>query len=342
MLMVIFGAGASYDSVPSRPPRTSRSEYRPPLANDLFSNRPQFVTAMRRFPRCQAIIPYLQQPAEGRPVEQVLEGLQEEAKEYPERHRQLTAIRYYLHFMLWECEQLWDQEIAKGITNYKTLLDQIEHWRSKAGERVCIVTFNYERMLEEALPTVGVTIRDLPDYITNQNYKIIKLHGSVHWGREVDTPMENLPNRNVDDVARELIDRAAELEISQRYRMVTSYPIGKWEEKALFPALAIPVETKRNYECPPEHLEALQHCIPKVTKLLVIGWRGTENNFLGMLAESLRKDVRGIIVVGGGEEGKKTLGRLHQAGISTHDITWVEGGFTDFILRRDAQHVLRS
>jgi hypothetical protein len=40
MIMVIFGAGASYDSVPSRPPRGLNARQflpnRPPLASELF------------------------------------------------------------------------------------------------------------------------------------------------------------------------------------------------------------------------------------------------------------------------------------------------------------------
>src|SRR3989337_761360 len=128
MLMVVFGAGASYDSVPSRDPKSwpkERLPDRPPLANELFDDRPLFVDAMSRFPRCQAIIPYLRHRSEDVSVEAVLEKLQAEGEEYPERYRQLAAIRFYLHFVLWECERRWN-DVAKGVTNYKTLLDQIE------------------------------------------------------------------------------------------------------------------------------------------------------------------------------------------------------------------------
>ena len=36
MLMVVFGAGASYDSIASFHP--SKAEFRPPLANELFED----------------------------------------------------------------------------------------------------------------------------------------------------------------------------------------------------------------------------------------------------------------------------------------------------------------
>ena len=34
-----------------------------------------------------------------------------------------------------------------------------------------MVTFNYDKILESALPVLGVDIRDLAGYITNDNYK---------------------------------------------------------------------------------------------------------------------------------------------------------------------------
>jgi hypothetical protein len=47
MLMVILGAGASYDSVPSRPLcEHIGSAERLPLANELFDDRELFVKAM--------------------------------------------------------------------------------------------------------------------------------------------------------------------------------------------------------------------------------------------------------------------------------------------------------
>jgi hypothetical protein len=116
MLMVVLGAGASYDSIPSKPPGFPLSDfeaqYRPPLAKELFEPRPLFAGEMKNFPDCQAIIPYLQNPA-GASVEAELERLKGEAHSYPVRHYQLAAVRYYLHCMLWECVQNWTKTSRK-------------------------------------------------------------------------------------------------------------------------------------------------------------------------------------------------------------------------------------
>lgn len=273
-------------------------------------------------------------------MEQVLQHLQDEGQQYPERYRQLAAIRYYLHFMLSECEENWSRLVAKGVTNYKTLLDDIERWR-KPGEQVCLVTFNYDRLLERDLPTVGVNIRGLSDYVANENYKVIKLHGSINWAREVETPIHDFMGRGAPSVANELIDQAAELNITQRYRLVDGRPIATLEKEQLvvFPAVALPVERKRDYECPPEHLSALDEFIPIVTKLLVIGWRATEYNFLQLLVENIQHPLRVMVVCGGSDHAQEVIVGLQRAGLNG-DFIAARGGFTDLILNREADGFL--
>ncbi len=73
MLMVIFGAGASFDSsstytIGTAPPGASQTDrdndyYRLPLAKDLFANRPSFIEAINAFPQCKTIVPRLRDPA---------------------------------------------------------------------------------------------------------------------------------------------------------------------------------------------------------------------------------------------------------------------------------------
>ena len=344
MLMVVFGAGASYDSVPSRPPASGDifpgSENRPPLADQLFDDRPRFIEAMKRFPRCQPIIPYLQN-RKGVLIERALEELRGEAGEYPERHRQLAAVRYYLHFVLWECVRHWNDEVAKGITNYKTLLDQIERWR-KPGEHVCLVTFNYDKMLEEALPTVGIEIQNIRDYVYAGDYKAVKLHGSVDWARVVTTPLHNIEKRNVWNIVQELINRAAELTFEDRHVMLDKQPIGKSDGQALFPALAIPVESKSEYECPLGHLKALEECLPRVTKLLLVGWRATETRFLELLRKTLPPgEVSVLVVAGNPGQASEPIERLETAGIRGRFFEGV-GGFTELVVEREADEFLRS
>ncbi len=252
MLMVIFGAGASYDSVPSRPagaPARDELErlYRPPLANSLFEDRTNFERVMDQFPRCKPIIPFLRKSAGDFSVEEVLERLQNEAEGYPKAQRQLAAIRFYLQLVILETEVNWVSHVAKDITNYNTLMDRIERFREK-DEMVCLVTFNYDTLIERILPTVDIEIKRLDDYIIDKRYKLIKLHGSANWGRGIETPIRDANKREFSLVANELIDQAPDLKITDNYFMVNwkqkespHIPVYFDRQEPFFPAIAIPV-----------------------------------------------------------------------------------------------------
>ncbi|HZW96121.1 MAG TPA: hypothetical protein VFF64_24465 [Candidatus Eremiobacteraceae bacterium] len=191
MLLIIFGAGASYDSVLHLPPdpRATRigksvghEHYRPPLANQLFDDRELFVETMGTCPACNPLVNLLRGDVQ---VEKRLAEFEEQAKTFPTRYKQLAAIRYYLHRMLWRCQLSWANE-HRGITNYLTFLDAIDRWRYENGEQVCFVTFNYDTMLEEAMIQLsGWRFTNLNVYTSQPDYKLIKLHGSIDWGLEM-------------------------------------------------------------------------------------------------------------------------------------------------------------
>lgn len=352
MLMVIFGAGASYDSYPSlRPPvdimdtvssdRQNLEELRPPLASQLFDDREAFARIARDFPECQPIIPFVRHADQPGSVEQVLEDLQSNAKENHRRYAQLAAVRHYLQNIILEVEREW-ANVHKGVTNYLTLLDEIENWRSKHDEHVCIVTFNYDTMIEQALPTVGVKITEMQHYIS-QRYSLIKLHGSVNWGRRVENVPPYQETENEWAVAKTLIDSAHFMRPRNEFYIVNSRPIGKSDWGPLIPALAIPIVRKQEYECPQEHLDKLDVCIPQVTKLLTVGWRGSETHFLQRLALGLKKELQAMVVSGSPAATEETINNLAIARMRViGGYKKSDAGFSDFILRRAAQGFLAS
>jgi hypothetical protein len=256
MLLVVLGAGASYDSAPSFPASAvPGAPDRMPLSDQLFEDRADFVVARSQFRRCLPIVPFLLHRKNQASVEQVLQGFQSEAARDSERGRQLAAIRYYLHFMLRQCQEKWEGHAA-GVTNYITLLDQIRHWLPP-GQRVCIVTFNYDTMIEHALETVGVSIRNLSDYVKNESYKLFKLHGSINWGRDVNLSPQDYKGYSSWQLAYHMIDTAEKLKFGDAYRISDGYPITGDQTSILFPAIAIPLEDKASFECPTEHISAL-------------------------------------------------------------------------------------
>ena len=349
MLLVIFGAGASFDSAPTYPPLNPPHKDglfdRPPLANQLFDNRDRFATALQRFSECQPLIPRLRGLEEGVTIEELLEEYQSQAADYPKRHTQLAAIRYYLHFVLWELQRHWENT-HRGVTNYKTLLDDLERWRSKSKQPICLVTFNYDTMLESALPVLDLNIRNLADYVSDKNYKVIKVHGSVNWAHEVVDPfIECLESGNADLIAHELIAKATELKLSDQFRVVDVYPIGIGPRGggrvALFPALALPVRSKASFECPDYHLKSLRDFLPEVTEILSIGWAAAEEHFLTLLRADLKHVPRLMIIGANKDDAFLTARSLMASGIG-RDPYCGEGGFTDSIKSREIDAFLWS
>ena len=53
MLLIITGAGASWDSVPGA---KSGDRYRPPLAKSLFDQKPDYVELLNDFPHAAPIV----------------------------------------------------------------------------------------------------------------------------------------------------------------------------------------------------------------------------------------------------------------------------------------------
>jgi hypothetical protein len=344
--MVVFGAGASYDSAPSHPPPGHGhpdpvGAHRLPLADALFEERDLFASILEQFRPAQDVVPRLRHLQKGETVESVMETLEGEAATDPRRHRQLAAVRYYLQAALFDCEYAWRRYASRGVTNYKGLLDAIEHAR-KADEVVCLVSFNYDTMLEEALPTVGVEIRSIGDYVASKAYKVIKLHGSINWGREFEPTVGHVQGLGDQQLIAELIAGAATLRVTDRYHVVANqHPIVRLDmARPLVPAIAIPVQSKGAFECPENHVAALRACLPNVRKLLVIGWQATDAPFLDLLRDPGRQGMKGLVVAGRREWAMPVINTLTRSLDRPGEFQPATGGFTDFIVRHEVEAFL--
>lgn len=163
----------------------------------------------------------------------------------------------------------------------------------------------------------------------------------MNWARGIDTAIPGIAELNAWVAANEIINRASDLAISTRFHVVKNYPMFALNGVALFPAIAIPVEIKQEYECPEEHLAVLREFIPKTTKLLMIGWRVTEGHFLKLLAKGLTQKLQVMAVAGALDWAKQSVANLKNAGI---DVEAIESpyGFTGFIVNREGDAFLSS
>jgi hypothetical protein len=60
----------------------------------------------------------------------------------------------------------------------------------------------------------------------------------------------------------------------------------------------VPTETKSTFQCPTEHVAAIEAALPTVDRVLVVGWRGGEHDFLRVWRDRVDPEVEGLVVSG--------------------------------------------
>lgn len=338
MLLVIFGAGASYDSLPpdilDNIVIADINNHRPPLATQLFEPRPSFGAVLDKYPECAALVGELRgRINSGAAVEAELEQLLERAEEHPLLHRGLTALRFYLQEALWICGTRW-REVSHGITNYATFFLRLDEWRHRHDETVCIVNFNYDLLADDALTsTIGVDLSSVEMFVADERYKYLKLHGSSNWGRRVHAPGGTHYSKAAH-ARRILIENAPELDVTEDFVLrdpdqppsdSSPYP------SILLPALAIPVTTKYAFDCPGNQLNVLDRALRETMKILVVGWRGSEQHFLERLS-GLPGMAPKVQIVGASDDGTmETAANLASVGLDESVMARFTEGFSTYL-----------
>jgi hypothetical protein len=323
-LMVVLGAGASYDSIPER--HALHLESRPPLANGLFDAKPNYARHLLDLQFAAAIASRGRASVEsGRPLEQFLEELRSEAERDPVRLKQLLAVKFYLRAILRESDATWMQD-SGGATNYAALVDIIESCRLSTGGSVCYVTFNYDMLLEHGLATRGTQIGDLSSYV-NGPTPLFKVHGSITWGQVVTCDQLPLLQRVEPKMLCELADR---LHDTDDYVVAYGELQGQSGSGAVVvPAIAVPTMSKYSFACPPSHIEALKAALPEVGGIVTIGWRGAEEHFLRLLGDNLGHQVSALVVSGSQTGCSDTAANLTRAGVGISGK--FDRGFTELL-----------
>jgi hypothetical protein len=328
MLLVIMGAGASYDAAPDSPPGATDTlrQHRLPLANELFAQRGHFRAILAGYPEIAPAVAHLIKIPKDRSIEDFLEHMAAQARNGDAaRARQLLAIRFYLSEVMRMCEsQLLDQ--VRGVTNHAALIDEIDR-RVPIGETVFIVTFNYDRLIERELSSDLKLFSDMNAYIQNERFKIVKLHGSADWVR----PLKVRPMFDEKTVPRrQLIAMAPTLSISDEFVHTQQPHQGDY----CVPAIAIPIRHKDDFQCPPAHVDALMNFLPSVTKILIVGWKAAEQPFVDLLVKHIPQHSTQAqnphIVVVGGEDVAITKMNLDAAGVLASQYSLNNLGFTHF------------
>lgn len=285
--MWILGAGASADSASARVSGVEPN-WRPPLVTELFDTR--FANILNQYPVAQAAA------ADIRRVEQsslsIEQFLRETYADRPEAlpRRKFLSIPLYLQQVLLEVSYRY----APQPDNYDLLLSGLFDLFGATDLNIVFVTLNYDLLLDHRLNHLFGRLDALDSYIDgDRRWSLIKLHGSVDWGRTVlsarrdgdlfDPPVDL---RTAEDIvlARGPLNyrRAPELKSLRETHNANGEIIN------LYPALAIPLGEDDEAVCPPEHLGFLRNelQVADALHLLVIGYSGVDQELLTLLGQA--------------------------------------------------------
>lgn len=312
MKAVIFGAGASYDSVyeyfnpgnpfrdsTSRPSRDDLVEYydsvknnpwQPPLAKQLFSSREEFVKILDKYPGARSLANIAHERND-------IEVFLEEMKIKIESHlnyellAKFINIQFYLQELLGFISGRYDRV---GYSNYEAIASFAHDYSMATKEDVIFVTFNYDTLLENAIERVlNTKFNEIDDYISS-HLKVFKPHGSCNWAITSDYTTASPDGKSLPDFLYNNVDL---------YNQIlpptgTNVVVRPWQQRENFypstkqyqfhmPQIAIPLVGKTEFLLPQNHLMLLRESLTQVNEILIVGWRATEEHFLKLLKETI-------------------------------------------------------
>ncbi len=298
--LVILGAGASGDLISLKVGRPTDQDLRPPLTFELFNER--YSPILDRYPRARSLAAVvLDRLSRDEALEAIFRNLAESNE--PHIVRQFQEMPLYLQELL--------HEVSAGFcsepVNYSRLVNRL---LASDFERVAFVTLNYDTLLDQALGTIDVRgkIFEMDGYVRD-NWMLVKLHGSVNWGRKVMQPKKATghlfrqfseialpptvsPNDFAESPTAEYLANSFPkvldiLEDQVVFREGRSDSARRDGEDFYYPAITIPVEGKAGFSCPPEHVLSLQEFLPTCRNVLIIGVSGKDDDLLKLLKEHL-------------------------------------------------------
>lgn len=331
MLLVICGAGASFDAFPG-----PAAGYRPPLAADLFSERPDFLQVLQEWPAARSVVQRMRnRDPKGASVEQVLSQFMTRLEQTgdPVYKRDVIALRFYLREVILRSSTAAAKDVAH-LTNYLELVTRLHDVRP--GD-VAFVSFNYDTLLEDAITArFGCRFRGLADYL-EAPMPVFKPHGSVNWVELIPATAPPPPGGGYYYMHNSLPDVAefADFNTAGTVQMLDERSRNHGRQELVVPAVAVPVTDKDAFVMPDEHLVALTELLKRVTHVLTVGWRGTETRFQELCRTNLRPYDAGLrsFVVTKGDSEKAGAEVIRNMAPNLHNrITPVAfEGFTSFL-----------
>jgi hypothetical protein len=346
-LLVILGAGASYDSL------SGFQAMAPPLSDQLANSSDLADSLLSVYPRARPVVSELRRSLEDRDssessvrsltLEQTLRIYRDRSKTNQETLKQLTAFRFFLRDLLYQ-SALQIRNSRGGINNYTRLISDVYQWALDRDRTVCLVNFNYDPLLEWACSEeYRFNPSKWSDYSGRGPIYLLKPHGSVLWSLE-DQSVAPTPNgfpSTLIEIGEPETTKGFELRTSGS--PIDSVSAGGNQKRVVYPGLAMPIDGNKDFLWPNDQEELLTEGMPNGVfgKVLTIGWRGNEPHFVPLLRRLVPSTADLWMVTGDSSTDSAEIEQNLQTIIfpTTGRVT-LTSGFSGFINSGHLQNLL--
>jgi hypothetical protein len=326
--LFVFGAGASAFGMKGE---KKNDIIHPPLGNELFHDR--YQSLYNEFAGVKLSLHYLKE--EGIDIETLFEEEWMEIESYAnenliQRHISIqlyiskllrTASLNFCHNYIGKThfEPLFDYLSRKRISN----LPKSNNLNSKSDYQYTFVSFNQDTILEHYISQYfRVSFNSINDYCkgSKTDFNFFKPHGSHNWGWKFrnqeplkDSLASDLFNNGVNyyDLYFNLLGTPEtmidSLSFGQNLRLDEnnlgrfSVNMNRMEvfhrgnSNSYFPSLLIPYKGKDEFVMPSRAFWGMESKIAEAEKVIIIGWKGSEDGFNKILAQKGNK-IREVII----------------------------------------------
>ncbi|OIR07558.1 hypothetical protein GALL_102190 [mine drainage metagenome] len=294
--LVIIGAGASFNYSDEAKIET------PPLTIDLFKDR--FQDLINNFPGVESLS---SQILKAKDIESYFQNQWDQiVKTYnPYLLNELIDVQFYLHFLF---KKISTSNIDFRKNNYIAFFRTLRDFLISKGsnEKALVVSFNYDTILEKSIEKMlNYNFDHLDNYVdySYRNILLFKPHGSWNWGRYFDQyKLQEITRVNerikMDALNKIIYNKGVSLAslhtaLNNDTQVISSFD---WD-KYYFPQLLIPYKSKDSYMMPERHTEILTTFLPHVDRIIIIGWKGSEEKFKTLLKNTIGNKRIEIIYV---------------------------------------------
>lgn len=351
-LIVLVGAGASFDCHVPAFTSIVNSQWRPPLTQDLFDPRECFQEILHRYPKAEAAATAFLARRTATPDFSIEAFLSELLSRKDGLSRQQGLyLSLYLRDLFCEISTnyLASSGVKQSMSAYTELVGAL--YEAQAADKfatVSILTTNYDLILDRVIERhFRWKFGELQHYLNfHKGWGLIKFHGSANWWHLIGSFEARKYCGRGGGVQR--LTMAIEAGVDLRAHCNGSDVLIALEgarsqsehDHVWFPAIAVPVDRKEGAVCPKAQVAYLEALLKDQTcgfDLLVLGFSAVDLDVLRVFEDHWPRIGRLQIVNGNKKWSAETRGRLFNAGLKpSYCRNWDEslwsGGFGDYIL----------